>query len=174
MAVQRCPGCGLIHTPSATRCECGHVFGQLRANRLAAGRLAADQDATLWSLWLGALLVAAGGALVVGTFVSGDGPRILWYGPIVVGLSLLARAWVRRGELRKRQDSQPEAVAESQPTDILGRPELWHKVIGHRCVDCDKNIFAIEDGDLCATCARPVHRACADPHRAIHAAAPYR
>jgi len=173
MAAKQCPACGLKHPSAATRCECGHRFGQPGANRLAANRVAASRAAASSTLLGGALVTAFGAILVVGGFVRGaEGPTTIWYGPLVVGCVMLFRGWMRRGELPELPRIEPEEAPERE--GILATPELWHKVVAQKCATCERKIVAIEDGDLCRTCACPIHHECADDHEAAHGATPYR
>jgi len=166
-----CPGCGLIHPDSAIRCECGANLEGSDALQLAANKLAARDDAATRWITLGGLLVAAGVMYALASWQSG-GIGLFIYGPMAAGFAFMFRGWAQRRAVRRLQALlPPEQPPDS--TSILGKPELWSKVVGQTCAACESRIVVVVDGDLCATCGVPIHRECARVHAVTHGA-PYR
>ena len=178
MEAKRCGSCGLVHPATAVRCECGYRFGQPGARREAERRISAQRDAAARAIWLGAFLTGIGALSIVVALATPQGPTVLLYGPAVIGVPLLVRGLLRRRDAMGLRNALPDDADEGDASvdkrGILARKEDWHRVIGHKCVMCARNIFAIADGDLCSTCSKPFHHECAEEHAFTHVATPYR
>ena len=120
MSAQRCFRCGLINPATATRCDCGYVFGSEREVLVADDLRRLIRDGWIMVL-VGLVLMIGVGGLTVLLVVSGSRVIVYWLAPIVVGAGLVGRGVHRivslRGPLRElegKTDRIPQARVEKR------------------------------------------------------------
>jgi hypothetical protein len=80
---------------------------------------------------------------------------------LFIRLGLIAAA-----ESRPKTPTKEEGQALEDSFDKRERDANFEQLAGRKCRQCKYNIVAQPEGQLCPTCRKPIHRACADNHLA--------